>query len=65
MLRFAFLFIAAVALVALVTRAPGPRRLLYVLLGLAVIYTVLKLTGVIDTFAPDRLGYYDTPAVTG
>lgn len=56
MLRFAFLFIAAVAAVALVTRSPGPRRLLYVLLGLAVIYTILKLTGVIDDAVPDRMG---------
>jgi hypothetical protein len=38
------------------TRRPGPRRLLYALLALAMAYAVLKLAGVIDATAPDRMG---------
>jgi len=60
MLRFAFLLIVAVGVVALITRAPGARGLLYALLALAVAYTILKLTGVIDEWAPDRMGYHNT-----
>lgn len=39
-------------IVALVTRAGGVWRLLLVLLGLAALYTLLKLTGAVDSFDP-------------
>lgn len=42
----------AVLIVAMVTRAGSVWRLLLVLLGLALVYTVLKLSGVIDSFDP-------------
>jgi hypothetical protein len=58
MLRFVFLVLIALGVVALVTRAPLARRALYVLLGLMVLYTVLKLTGVIDAIAPSRTGVF-------
>jgi len=58
MLRFAFLLVLAIALVAVITRAPGPRRVLFVVLGLMVVYTILKLTGVIDEMAPSRTGVF-------
>jgi hypothetical protein len=63
MLRIVIL--AAVVFVIVVfafgPRALHPRSLkqaLYVLGALAVIYTVLKLTGVIDAIAPDRAGVF-------
>lgn len=56
MLRFIFVFAALVAVVALITRKPGPRRVLYVTMGLMVVYTLLKLTGVVDEMAPARFG---------
>jgi hypothetical protein len=56
MLRLLFLVIAVIAVIALVTRRPGPRRLLVAMLILAALYAVLKLTGVFEAIAPDRLG---------
>ena len=42
----------AVLIVAMVTRAGSVWRLLLILLGLALAYTALKLTGVVDSFDP-------------
>jgi hypothetical protein len=56
MLRVLLLFVVCFAVVALITRRPGPRRLLYAFLALMVVYAILKLTGVIDAMAPDRMG---------
>ena len=53
MLRYLVAFVAAVALVALVTRAPAARRALVAILGLVLLYAVLKLTGVVDALAPE------------
>ncbi|HMQ93265.1 MAG TPA: hypothetical protein PKA33_17705 [Amaricoccus sp.] len=58
MLRFLLALVLALALVATVTRAHGPRRFLFALLGLMVLYTILKLTGVIDAMAPSRYGVF-------
>ena len=58
MIRFVFALIVAVALVALVTRAPAPRKLLFGILGLMVLYAVLKLTGVVDAWAPGRMSIF-------
>ncbi len=57
-LRYIFLFVAVVAVIALFTRKPGPRRVLYVTIGLMVVYTVLKLTGVVDGMRPDRMSVF-------
>lgn len=51
-MRIFLTIIIAVLIVALVTRAGSVWRLLMILLGIAAIYTVLKLTGVIDLFDP-------------
>ena len=56
MTRVLFLFVAALGIVALIARTPSARRLLYVILALMVLYTILKLTGVIDAAAPVRNG---------
>jgi hypothetical protein len=56
MLRVLLVFVAGFAVVALVSRRPGPRRALYALLAGMAVYAVLKLTGVIDAMAPDRMG---------
>ncbi len=58
MLRYIFLFVAVMAVIALFTRKTGPRRVLYVTVGLMVVYTVLKLTGVVDEFRPDRMSVF-------
>jgi hypothetical protein len=58
MLRHLFALIVLLALVAMVTRARGPRRVVWVVLGLMVVYTVLKLTGAIEAMAPDRSGVF-------
>lgn len=58
MLRFVLVLVVAIALVAVVTRAPGPRRFLFALFGLMVVYAMLKLTGVIDAMAPSRTGVF-------
>ena len=63
MLRIVILaaVVLAIAVLAFGPRALHPRSLkqaLYILGALAVIYTVLKLTGVIDAIAPDRAGVF-------
>jgi hypothetical protein len=57
-LRFVFLVLIALGLVAVVTRSPLARRTLWVLLGLMVLYAILKLTGVIEAIAPSRTGVF-------
>ena len=57
-MRYIVALVLAVALVALVTRAPAARRLLYVILAAALLYAVLKLTGVVDALAPSRTGVF-------
>jgi len=58
MLRILFLLVALLLVLALLTRAETLRRVLYVILGLMVTYAVLKTTGVIDAWAPDRVGVF-------
>jgi hypothetical protein len=58
MLRILFLVVALLLLVALFTRADTLRRALYVILGAMALYAILKTTGVIDTWAPDRIGVF-------
>lgn len=58
MLRILFLVVALLLLVALLTRADTLRRALYVILGAMALYAVLKTTGVIEAWAPDRIGVF-------
>jgi len=55
MLRYILGLVILVGLVALVTRARGPRRVLWVILGLVIVYAILKLTGVIEDISPSRM----------
>lgn len=55
-MRYLLFIVVAIAVVGLLT---GDRRmwgLFYALLGLAVVYTILKLTGVLEVIAPSRSG---------
>ena len=60
------ILILAAVILAIVVLVVGPRslhprflrRALYVLGALAVVYTVLKLTGVVEAIAPDRSGVF-------
>ena len=58
MLRFFFLVLVALAVVALVTRSRNARLSLLVLFALMVLYTVLKLSGAIEAIAPARDGVF-------
>jgi hypothetical protein len=57
-MRYLAAIIVAVALVALATRAPATRRVLLVVLAVIVLYAVMKLTGIVDALAPDRMGVF-------
>jgi hypothetical protein len=54
MLKYAIVTFVVLVGVAVLSGNPRTRRVLWVLAGLALLYTVLKLTGVIDAMAPDR-----------
>jgi hypothetical protein len=54
--RILLSIIFAVLIVAMVTRAGSVWRLLMILLGLVAVYTLLKLTGVIDSVDPRGMG---------
>jgi hypothetical protein len=54
MLRYAVILFVVLVGIALLSGNPRTRRVLWVLAGLALLYTILKLTGVIDAMAPGR-----------
>lgn len=56
MIRILFLFAALFAVIALITRRPGMRQAFYAFLAFLVVYAILKATGVIEAWAPDRMG---------
>jgi hypothetical protein len=58
MLRYVTVLFVVLLAIAVLTRSRRARRGLWVLGGLAVLYTLLKLTGVIEAIAPDRSGVY-------
>jgi uncharacterized membrane protein YuzA (DUF378 family) len=58
MLRWVMVLFVGLVVVAILSGNPRTRRVLWVLAGLAILYTVLKLTGVIDAMAPDRAGVF-------
>jgi uncharacterized membrane protein YuzA (DUF378 family) len=55
-MRYLLLVVALLAIAALAGRWPAARRALLVLIALAALYAVLKMTGVIEALAPDRDG---------
>jgi hypothetical protein len=57
-MRYLAAIALAVALVTLATRAPATRRVLLVVLAVIMLYAALKLTGVVDALAPDRMGVF-------
>ena len=54
MLRYAIILFVVLVGIAVLSGNPRTRRVLWVLAGLAILYTILKLTGVIEAMAPDR-----------
>jgi len=56
MLRYIFALVLILSIAALLTRAQAARRGLWVVVALVILYAVLKLTGVIEVLAPDRIG---------
>jgi hypothetical protein len=56
MLRYIFALVLVLAIAALLTRGQAARRSLWVVVALVILYAVLKLTGVIEVLAPDRIG---------
>ena len=58
MLRVILALLVAVLVVAVVTRSAPVWRAFGVLAGLAAVYLILKLTGVIDALAPSRTGWF-------
>ena len=54
MLRYADILFVVLVAIALLSGNPRTRRVLWVLAALAILYTILKLTGVIDAMVPDR-----------
>ena len=58
MLRYAMLLFVVLVGVALLSGDRRRRKVLWVLAGLAILYTILKLTGVIDAMVPNRDGVF-------
>ncbi len=58
MLRVLFIVVALLLLLTLLVKADTLRRALYVILGVMVTYAVLKTTGMIEAWAPDRTGVF-------
>jgi hypothetical protein len=58
MFRFVVLAAAILGAIALLTRSERARRGFWVLFGLAMLYTVLKITGIMEAVAPSRHGVY-------
>jgi hypothetical protein len=56
MLRILFAFLVVFGIIALLTRTPGMRRAFYAFLAVLVVYAILKATGLIEEWAPERLG---------
>lgn len=56
--RVILVLLAAVLIVAVVTRAAPVWRAFWALAGLIAAYVLLKLTGVIDALAPSRTPWF-------
>lgn len=57
-MRYVLLVAAAIAVIGLLTGDRRAWRFFQLLVVLAVVYTVLKITGVIEAIAPPRDGVY-------
>lgn len=57
-MKYIMIIIAALALLALLTRDPLARWAFRIIFGLILVYVVLKLTGVIDAIHPSRIGVF-------
>ena len=57
MLRLVILATCILAAITFFTRSPRGQRALSVIVGLMILYVVLKLTGVIDAIEPARSGF--------
>lgn len=57
-MKFIIALLAAVLIVATITRARGVRRFLHILLGVLAVYAVLKVTGVIDAIDLRQYGIF-------
>jgi hypothetical protein len=58
MVRFLILVALVSLVVAMITRSRSANLVFWTMLGIAVLYTLLKLTGVIEAIAPDRNGVF-------
>jgi hypothetical protein len=56
--RLFMLIVLVLVIYAAITRSRAVTRTLWVLFGLAVLYTILKLTGVVEAIAPSRSGVF-------
>ena len=56
MLRISMILVVVLVAIALLSGNRRTRRVLWVLAGVAILYTLLKLTGVMDAAAPGRSG---------
>jgi hypothetical protein len=56
MLRIVMILVVALVAVAVLSGSRRMRRVLWILAGVAILYTILKLTGVVDGIAPGRSG---------
>lgn len=56
MLRIVVIAAVLMFVVAYLTRSTLPKRILWAMFAIAVVYTILKATGVIEAMAPDRMG---------
>jgi hypothetical protein len=54
MLRYAIILFVLLAGIAVLSGYARMRKVLWVLAALAILYTILKLTGGIEALAPDR-----------
>lgn len=54
MLRILFAVFVVLVAAAVLTRSPRIKRIVWALVGVVVLYGVLKITGVIEAIAPSR-----------
>ena len=57
-MKLVVIVFAVLVLAAVLTRWRSLRRAVLIVLGVLAVYAVLKLTGVIEAFAPDRDGVF-------
>jgi hypothetical protein len=58
MVRILILVALVSLVIAMITRSRSANLIFWTLLGIAVVYTLLKLSGVIEAIAPNRNGVF-------